>query len=207
MHNTLESPMLSAVVDDLATRGWSGQANFLPADLVRALATECRRRAAEGELTPGGVGGGAAQEVREAIRGDHILWLDPGESDVCDQYLDAMDELRLAINQGLFIGLEDYECHFALYPPGAFYRRHLDRFRDDDRRAVSAVFYLNENWQPGDGGELRMFLADEVVRDVHPTADTLVVFLSGDIPHEVLAARRDRLSLTGWFRRRGNEPF
>ncbi|MCV9921457.1 MULTISPECIES: 2OG-Fe(II) oxygenase [Pseudomonas] len=207
MHNTLESPMLSAVVDDLATRGWSEQANFLPADLVRALATECRRRAAEGELNPAGVGRGAAQEVREAIRGDHILWLDPGESDVCDQYLDAMDELRLAINQGLFIGLEDYECHFALYPPGAFYRRHLDRFRDDDRRAVSAVFYLNENWQPGDGGELRMFLADEVVRDVQPTAGTLVVFLSGDIPHEVLAARRDRLSLTGWFRRRGNEPF
>jgi SM-20-related protein len=199
--------MLSAVVDDLATRGWSEQANFLPADLVRALATECRRRAAEGELNPAGVGRGAAQEVREAIRGDHILWLDPGESDVCDQYLDAMDELRLAINQGLFIGLEDYECHFALYPPGAFYRRHLDRFRDDDRRAVSAVFYLNENWQPGDGGELRMFLADEVVRDVQPTAGTLVVFLSGDIPHEVLAARRDRLSLTGWFRRRGNEPF
>ncbi|MBV4539019.1 MULTISPECIES: 2OG-Fe(II) oxygenase [Pseudomonas] len=207
MHNTLESPMLSAVVDDLATRGWSEQANFLPADLVRALATECRRRAAEGELNPAGVGRGAAQEVREAIRGDHILWLDPGESDDCDQYLDAMDELRLAINQGLFIGLEDYECHFALYPPGAFYRRHLDRFRDDDRRAVSAVFYLNENWQPGDGGELRMFLADEVVRDVQPTAGTLVVFLSGDIPHEVLAARRDRLSLTGWFRRRGNEPF
>lgn len=207
MHNTLESPMLSAVVDDLATRGWSEQANFLPADLVRALATECRRRAAEGELNPAGVGRGAAQEVREAIRGDHILWLAPGESDDCDQYLDAMDELRLAINQGLFIGLEDYECHFALYPPGAFYRRHLDRFRDDDRRAVSAVFYLNENWQPGDGGELRMFLADEVVRDVQPTAGTLVVFLSGDIPHEVLAARRDRLSLTGWFRRRGNEPF
>lgn len=207
MHNTLESPMLSAVVDDLATRGWSEQANFLPADLVRALATECRRRAAEGKLNPAGVGRGAAQEVREAIRGDHILWLDPGESDDCDQYLDAMDELRLAINQGLFIGLEDYECHFALYPPGAFYRRHLDRFRDDDRRAVSAVFYLNENWQPGDGGELRMFLADEVVRDVQPTAGTLVVFLSGDIPHEVLAARRDRLSLTGWFRRRGNEPF
>lgn len=207
MHNTLESPMLSAVVDDLATRGWSEQGNFLPADLVRALATECRRRAAEGELNPAGVGRGAAQEVREAIRGDHILWLDPGESDDCDQYLDAMDELRLAINQGLFIGLEDYECHFALYPPGAFYRRHLDRFRDDDRRAVSAVFYLNENWQPGDGGELRMFLADEVVRDVQPTAGTLVVFLSGDIPHEVLAARRDRLSLTGWFRRRGNEPF
>ncbi|QXH46484.1 2OG-Fe(II) oxygenase [Pseudomonas xanthosomatis] len=207
MHTPLEHSLLSAIVDDLATRGWSQQTLFLPDALSRALAAECRRRYAEGELNPAGVGRGAAQEVREAIRGDQIQWLDPGESAPCDQYLGAMDSLRQAINQGLFLGLEDFECHFALYPPGAFYRRHLDRFRDDDRRMVSAVYYLNENWKPADGGQLRMFLAGEQVHDVQPVAGTLVVFLSGDVPHEVLAAGRERLSLTGWFRRRGNDPF
>jgi SM-20-related protein len=144
--------------------------------------------------------------VREAIRGDQIQWIDPGESEACDRYLGAMDSLRQAINQGLFLGLEDFECHFALYPPGAFYR-HLDRFRDDDRRTVSAVFYLNEGWQPDDGGQLRMFLDGDVEHDVQPVAGSLVVFLSGAIPHEVLPAGRERLSLTGWFRRRGNDPF
>nr|WP_314877006.1 2OG-Fe(II) oxygenase [uncultured Pseudomonas sp.] len=207
MQITSDVSKLSAIVDDLASQGWSQQADFLPAELVSALAAECRRRAGDGQLNPAGVGRGGTLEVREAIRGDHIRWLEPGESSACDRYLDAMDALRQAINQGLFIGLEDYECHFALYPPGAFYRRHLDRFRDDDRRAVSAVFYLNQDWQPGDGGELRMFLDDQRVHDVAPTAGTLVVFLSGDVPHEVLAAGRERLSLTGWFRRRGNEPF
>lgn len=207
MHITSDVSKLSAIVDDLASQGWSQQADFLPAELVSALAAECRRRAGDGQLNPAGVGRGGTLEVREAIRGDHIRWLEPGESSACDRYLDTMDALRQAINQGLFIGLEDYECHFALYPPGAFYRRHLDRFRDDDRRAVSAVIYLNQNWQPGDGGELRMFLDDQRVHDVAPTAGTLVVFLSGDVPHEVLAAGRERLSLTGWFRRRGNEPF
>lgn len=207
MHITSDVSKLSAIVDDLASQGWSQQADFLPAELVSALAAECRRRAGDGQLNPAGVGRGGTLEVREAIRGDHIRWLEPGESSACDRYLDAMDALRQAINQGLFIGLEDYECHFALYPPGAFYRRHLDRFRDDDRRAVSAVIYLNQDWQPGDGGELRMFLDDQRVHDVAPTAGTLVVFLSGAVPHEVLAAGRERLSLTGWFRRRGNEPF
>lgn len=207
MHITSDVSKLSAIVDDLASQGWSQQADFLPAELVSALAAECRRRAGDGQLNPAGVGRGGTLEVREAIRGDHIRWLEPGESSACDRYLDAMDALRQAINQGLFIGLEDYECHFALYPPGAFYRRHLDRFRDDDRRAVSAVIYLNQDWQPGDGGELRMFLDDQHVHDVAPTAGTLVVFLSADVPHEVLAAGRERLSLTGWFRRRGNEPF
>ncbi|MCG8294122.1 2OG-Fe(II) oxygenase [Pseudomonas entomophila] len=207
MHIPPEHPMLSAIVDDLATRGWSQQPLFLPDELARALALECRRRHAEGELNPAGVGRGAAQEVREAIRGDQIQWIDPGDSEACDHYLGAMDSLRQAINQGLYLGLEDFECHFALYPPGAFYRRHLDRFRDDDRRAVSAVFYLNEGWQPDDGGQLRMFLQGDVEHDVPPLAGTLVVFLSGDIPHEVLPAGRERLSLTGWFRRRGNDPF
>lgn len=199
--------MLSTIVDDLASHGWSRQPLFLPQVLVRALAAECRQRSAEGELSPAGVGRGTGQEVREAIRGDRIQWLEPGQSEVCDSYLAAMDSLRQALNQGLYLGLEDFECHFALYPPGAFYRRHVDRFRDDDRRAVSAILYLNEDWQPQDGGQLRMFLADDVAHDVLPQAGSLVVFLSGDIPHEVLPATRDRLSLTGWFRRRGNEPF
>ncbi|AXA27699.1 MULTISPECIES: 2OG-Fe(II) oxygenase [Pseudomonas] len=207
MHTSPEHPLLSTIVDDLATRGWSQQALFLPLELADALAAECRRRHAEGELNPAGVGRGAAQEVREAIRGDQIQWIDPGQAEACDRYLELMDNLRQAINQGLFLGLEDFECHFALYPPGAFYRRHLDRFRDDDRRMVSVVLYLNERWQPEDGGQLRMFLADDVEHDVQPEAGSLVVFLSGEVPHEVLPANRERLSLTGWFRRRGNDPF
>ncbi|HGM5579221.1 TPA: 2OG-Fe(II) oxygenase [Pseudomonas putida] len=207
MHTSPEHPLLSTIVDDLATRGWSQQALFLPLELARALAVECRRRHAEGELNPAGVGRGASQEVREAIRGDQIQWIDPGQAEACDRYLELMDNLRQAINQGLFMGLEDFECHFALYSPGAFYRRHLDRFRDDDRRMVSVVLYLNERWQPEDGGQLRMFLADDFEHDVQPEAGSLVVFLSGDVPHEVLPANRERLSLTGWFRRRGNDPF
>lgn len=207
MHISPDHPSLLRIVDDLATRGWSQHELFLPQDLSLALAAECLQRAAEGELAPASVGRGAAQEVVERIRGDHIQWIEPGQAAVCDRYLEVMESLRQALNRGLFLGLEEFECHFAMYPPGAFYRPHLDRFRDDDRRMVSAIIYLNEQWQPGDGGELRMSLAGGVVHDVQPYAGCLVVFLSGDILHEVLPARRDRLSLTGWFRRRGNEPF
>ncbi|MGE7993805.1 2OG-Fe(II) oxygenase [Pseudomonas sp. NPDC089554] len=207
MNLTPEHPMVDAIVDDLAHRGWTQQSLFLPAPLIRALADECRQRAVQGELSPASVGRGAGQEVREAIRGDRIQWLERGQSEACDLYLDAMDSLRQALNQGLYLGLEDYESHFALYPPGAFYRRHLDRFRDDDRRAVSAILYLNEDWQPQDGGQLRLYLDGEQALDVPPVAACLVVFLSGDIPHEVLPTGRERLSLTGWFRRRGNDPF
>ncbi|MOA08544.1 hypothetical protein D3C78_1283200 [compost metagenome] len=72
---------------------------------------------------------------------------------------------------------------------------------------MSAVFYLNADWQAEQGGALRMYLPGGEERDVLPLAGTLVVFLSADLPHAVLPATRERLSLTGWFRRRGNGPF
>lgn len=207
MHIPSDHPLLLRIVDDLAACGWSQQNIFLPEALTLELAAECRRRAAEGELAPAAVGRGPTQEVREGIRGDHIQWLEPGQAEPCDRYLAVMDSLREALNRGLFLGLEDFESHFALYPPGAFYRRHVDRFRDDDRRTVSAVIYLNQDWEPEQGGQLRMFLAQDVEHDVLPVGGCLVVFLSGELPHEVLPATRDRLSVTGWFRRRGNELF
>ncbi|WNW14320.1 2OG-Fe(II) oxygenase [Pseudomonas sp. DTU_2021_1001937_2_SI_NGA_ILE_001] len=207
MQTPIDHLSLQRIVDDLAARGWSQQDIFLPDALTRDLAAECRRRAAAGDLEPASVGRGPAQEVREGIRGDRIQWLEPGQSVFCDQYLNVMDSLRVALNRDLFMGLEDFESHFAFYPPGAFYKRHVDRFRDDDRRMVSAVLYLNADWLPEQGGQLRMYLKDDVSHDVQPAGGCLAVFLSGDVPHEVLPASRDRLSLTGWFRRRGNDPF
>jgi len=207
MQIPLDHPLLLRIVDDVAQRGWSQQDIFLPENLTRELALECRKRAAEGELAPASVGRGVLQEVREGIRGDHIQWIEHGQAEPCDQYLALMDTLRQALNRGLFLGLEDYESHFAMYPPGAFYRKHVDRFRDDDKRMLSAVLYLNDAWLPEHGGHLRMYLEDGVEYDVQPSGGCLVVFLSGDIPHEVLPSTRDRLSLTGWFRRRGTEPF
>jgi SM-20-related protein len=63
------------------------------------------------------------------------------------------------------------------------------------------VLYLNEGWTAEDGGALRLHLPGGP-RDVLPSAARLVAFLSERFEHEVLPAQRERLSLTGWFRRR-----
>ncbi|MBB1518851.1 2OG-Fe(II) oxygenase [Aquipseudomonas guryensis] len=202
MPTDLDLQLLPSIIDDLARQGWSRQTAVLPDSLTHELACECRSRGQNGALNPAGVGRGSALAVREGIRGDQIQWLEAGQQPACDRYLAAMDELRQALNQAFFLGLADYESHFALYPPGAFYQKHLDRFRDDDRRTVSAVFYLNDNWQPEQGGALRIYPADGALLDLLPEAGSLVLFMSAELPHEVLPASRERLSLTGWFRRR-----
>ena len=189
-------------LDDLAAHGWSQQNHFLPLELTLALAEECRALADSGVLDFAAVGRGTAQMLRPEIRGDQTRWLEDGQSDACDRYRQIMETLRLALNQAFFLGLDNYESHFALYAPGASYSKHLDRFRDDDLRTVSAVIYLNPGWLPGQGGALRLHPQGAPVRDIAPMGSRLVLFLSADMLHEVLPATCERLSLAGWFRRR-----
>lgn len=206
-----ESPVASAyvsdalqrhVIDGLVAHGWAQHDLFLPAQLTRALAAECQALMAGGALTLAGIGRGAQHALQPAIRGDRILWLKAGQSPACDHYLARMETLRVMLNRNLYLGLEEYESHFACYPPGASYLPHLDRFRDDDCRTVSVVIYLNQGWMTNDGGALRLHPQGECVEDIAPLGSRLVLFLSADILHEVLPATRDRLSLAGWFRRR-----
>lgn len=117
-------------------------------------------------------------------------------------FLRELELLRLALNETVFLGLFEYEGHLAFYPPGAFYRRHLDRHRGSDSRIVSCVAYLNPTWGPEDGGELRLFLNDDRNIDIAPRGGTLACFLSGAIEHEVLATQVPRYSVTGWLRKR-----
>ncbi|MCL7462148.1 2OG-Fe(II) oxygenase [Pseudomonas sp. NW5] len=195
--------LLDALIDDLARQGWSQQRHALSAAQIAALADECRARHARGELQHATIGRAATQTLDAQVRGDHIQWLERGRSTVTDAYLEVLDNLRETLNRTLYLGLEDYESHFALYPPGSFYHRHLDRFRDDDRRMVTTILYLNEDWRAEDGGALQLELGEGRSTRILPEAGTLVVFMAGDFPHEVLLAQRERLSITGWFRRRG----
>jgi SM-20-related protein len=190
------------MLDAIRDHGWSEQDIFLPEDLTVALALECTALAAAGELTLARVSRGAAQSIQPGIRGDQIHWLEPGQSLACDRYLQIMERLRVALNRGLFLGLDEYESHFAFYAPGASYLKHLDRFRDDDSRTVSVVVYLNPGWLPEHGGALRLHPQGRHTEDIAPLGSRLVLFLSADMLHEVLPATRDRLSLAGWFRRR-----
>ena len=192
-----------AIVAALAADGWCVVPGFLGAAETAALRAECLRAHAAGAFHAAGVGRGQAQ-VRSEVRGDQVLWLDEASAGpALGGVLGRFEALRQAVNQSLFLGLFDLETHFAVYPPGAGYQRHLDRFRDDDRRALTVILYLNEDWQADDGGLLRFWPEPEAAPlDIVPSGGTLVAFLSDRFWHEVLPAGRQRLSLTGWFRRR-----
>lgn len=198
---------LAATVAGLERRGYAVIPDFLAPAAWRALRGDCLKASSDGRFAPAGIGRGAQRQRLDAVRGDAVLWLDEApQTAALRSYREAFEALRLAVNERLTLGLLDLEAHFAVYPPGAFYRRHLDRFRDSDLRTLSCVLYLNEAWRAEDGGQLRLYLdreGDVPQLDVLPAGGTLACFLSAEFPHEVLPARRERLAVTGWFRRRG----
>ncbi len=129
------------ILADLADRGFAMVPDLLRRDQLEALAREASEGWQGGEFHRAGVGRGA--EERPEIRGDHVAWLDPENLTPAQRaYWDFVDQLRQDCNRGLFLGLADFEAHFAVYPPGAFYRRHRDRFQAEGRRTLSCLLYL-----------------------------------------------------------------
>ena len=195
-----EATIADAVVA-LGDVGFAVLRDLVDVPTVVALRAELAQRDADGQLTPASIGN-AATRPGTVVRGDRTAWLDEhGGSPAEGVFRALVEALRRAFNASLYLGLFRFDGHYALYPPGATYARHLDRFADDDRRVVSLVLYLNDAWQPSDGGALRLHLPDGGVHDVLPIGGTVVAFLSADFPHEVLPATRPRLALTGWLSR------
>ena len=173
--------------------------DFLAPVRVRELIECARVRKARGEFAGGRIGG-AVRVRRDEIRGDDTCWLEEPLFAAERLLLADMEQLRLELNGAAYLGLFDLEMHYAWYPPGAGYARHVDQPRGRGDRVVSVVLYLNEAWIPADGGQLRFFDA-ETARNVEPLAGRLVAFVTAGREHAVLPTQRDRLSLTGWFRR------
>lgn len=201
----LPTASFERIVDDLAERGWSAVPGFLPRPAVSALAAEEQALWSGGGFREAGVGRGGGQGVHAEIRSDRICWLDPAAlPPATAAYWDLVGALRQTLNRTLFLGLQRFEAHYALYPVGSFYKRHLDQHRGSPHRTVTCLLYLNEDWRPEDAGALRLYTPTaegETATDVYPEAGTFVCFRSDLIPHEVLPTRRARMSLTGWLRR------
>ena len=194
---------LENILNDLEQQGWSVQEHFFSTELIQQLNEKLTSLRQQGSFKQAGIGRENNLHIEQSIRSDEISWFDEDELNESQQkFLNITQQLQDAINQKFYLGLFELEVHFALYPPKAFYKRHLDQHKNQDSRVLTVITYLNENWKKEDGGELQLYLKNGETVSVIPNAGTLVCFMSADFEHEVLPAKRERASLTGWFRKR-----
>jgi SM-20-related protein len=188
--------------DEIALLGGPGfftRPALLGDALARKAHTQALRLVETGALRRAGIRRGGDHAVDEQVRGDSITWLDERTAEgALGEVWAHFEALRHAVNEGAYLGLRRTELQLAHYPPtGAGYQRHRDAFPGDDNRRLTAIVYLNPAWQPAHGGLLRLHLEPPV--DVAPAMDTLVVFRSEVVEHEVLPSFADRLAITAWF--------
>ena len=193
--------LLDHAADRLQACGYVVLGDVLQPDLLNALYLHFRSLD-EDKFKRAGIGREGDYQVNRFVRTDSIHWLE-GTHPVTSEYFALAERIRLGLNERLYLGLFDYECHYAYYPEGAYYKKHVDAFRGNNTRILSTVLYLNPNWTPGDGGELVLYQEDAVTvqESIPPGFGRLVIFLSEVFPHEVMPARAPRYSLTGWFRK------
>ncbi len=199
------------IIDGLTQQGFIILDNYLPDDDITSIAQLAHEKFTQQHMAKAGTGKQA--QTNTSIRGDSIHWLDEESTEPAVQrYFSKMQHLKGLLNQHFFMGLASLETHLAIYPVGAVYQKHLDQFnvghsQQPNTRKLSSILYLNQDWQDLDGGELRLYISEDKCLDIPPFGGRLVLFLSDQFWHEVLPAKRERLSLTGWFRTREFQPI
>jgi SM-20-related protein len=198
-----ELSLLDSVADSLALNSFAIIDNFLSDEEALDCLDVLLENKEEGNFKKAGIGTLGMHQIDKTIRGDEIKWLDNQNLSPPSQvYMDQVGAMMRYFNRTLFLSLKDFECHFAHYPSGTFYKRHLDLLKLSDHRKLSFVFYLNPNWKEGDGGELLFYLqenGEEKTVTVNPILGRLVVFRSELLEHEVALVHKSRHSITGWM--------
>jgi SM-20-related protein len=184
--------------------------DFLTDELAIALQKNLIQLAQDDQLHQAGVGSAARLSFKPKIRKDRIFWLDNKKNGPFElAFFARIEEFIQYLNETCYAGITDYEFHYALYESGCFYKRHKDQFKDDNKRQFTLITYLNDNWQPGDGGELVVYknkdpkdsIASKREEIITPTIGKTVFFKSNELEHEVLHANTNRMSITGWLKK------
>ncbi|MDP4688083.1 MAG: 2OG-Fe(II) oxygenase [Salibacteraceae bacterium] len=190
------------IAEEILENSISVNDQIIDLETVVALREEATTDYENGAFEKARIGKGIGKQRIAEIRGDQVRWLDKNRATQAHlTYWKWIDGLRNYLSEFFRIHLERTELHFAYYPKGAFYSRHLDQFKEHSDRIFSIILYLNTEWKPGDGGELRAYEKDDSFTDYPPLGGRLIIFRSDVVEHEVLEAHAPRISVTGWIRR------
>jgi SM-20-related protein len=195
--------MYEAIIADLLKQQYSVVDGFFSNEEVEDLRSSLLQKYEEEEFKKAAIGNQFNALIVNAIRGDFISWIDESQANRKElPFFTSVENFTNYLNSTCFLGICEREFHYALYPEGTYYKRHLDTFQNDDSRKLSIVCYLNdEDWLPEFGGELVIYKPEGEV-SVYPLKGRMVIFESQVLEHEVKPVKRERLSITGWLKTR-----
>ena len=203
----VENPQYEHIIENILLQQYSIVEDFFTDEEVSVLRQSLIEKHEEDAFKKAAIGNRVNEIIVKSIRGDVILWIDEVIANEAEMlFFNKINSLINYLNKTCFLGILHKEFHYALYPEGTYYKRHIDTFQNDDRRKLSIVCYLNEDgWLPENGGELVLYLnenGEEIEKIIYPFPGRVVIFESQIIEHEVKPVNKERLSITGWLKTR-----
>jgi SM-20-related protein len=193
------------ITDSFIQHGFQIIDNFLTTDHYQALTNNAHIMMTNDCFKPAKIGQSIDNKININIRGDHIAWLpESTDNSAINAYLNQLENLRKTLNESLYLGLLNYEAHFAIYQTNSFYKKHIDQFSTKKDRRISCVYYLNPNWEKKLGGALKLYdKKDQVLSTILPIGNRFI-FFNSDLPHEVETTYQTRYSIAAWLKNRSN---
>ncbi|KAJ0398373.1 hypothetical protein ATCC90586_000710 [Pythium insidiosum] len=220
------SPSELFVLQQPASPGYVVKEGFLGYDDAQRVRTALAELATRASFHDAGVSHGTNRRQEQAVRGDRIHWIRRESSDL-DPAISLLFRRIESLVYGVKNAVPELQLRnvtstqLAIFPgDGSRFVRHTDtyssahaqhRSSSDDHatelvRRLTCVYYLNDDWSPEHQGHLRVFTKGAAASsamaphwDIAPRLDTLVVFRSTDVEHEVLPAFHERMALTTWY--------
>ncbi|GAB9473919.1 hypothetical protein Gpo141_00011063 [Globisporangium polare] len=193
---------------ELLHRGYTVVRNAFPAPYLQAIKREMEQLRASGHFYANATHillKGEAQPTllhkRHIVETELALERIRSEAPVLKRFFEdevVLAPLEQALPQwlslsGAMVKLQYNEGNGGCFP------LHFDTYGDDGK-CVTAVLYLNEHWQEGDGGEIVLYpFPSEQPVVVAPRFGDMVLFSSQQMLHRVLPSRQPRFCLTTWI--------
>jgi len=222
----------------LVAHGIAWQDDVLPKNAAPSVLAAAQALP-EDALAPAGMSASVARWRDASVRGDKIGWVPlapaaAGTSTFGGLHAAAgWGELRAALShivnalnhsaagraEAEMLRLPE-KVMLAHYPEGARYVRHSDVSAVMSHRRVTAIFYLNPDWEPSHGGELVLYpFADSASTTADPAAAVWsttqpvddqgnvvvaprlgrLLLFDSHVEHEVCVTHRPRWAITAWL--------
>lgn len=175
--------------------------NFIPNHSCRIITDFFLRRS--DELRESFIGRSHEKSLVSTIRKSELKWItdtDLANNTELANVLAVQEYLMKELNLFFRIKMKRLEAQFSFYPPGGFYKKHIDQHQETRHRIFTAVLYLNN---VEDGGELVLYCPGDRQKQIEliqPKAGKLVLFFSGEVFHEVKKVKTARYSINSWMR-------
>lgn len=197
-----EEHQFEGLIQGLIDNGYGCCDDFITPFTINGLSANITRLIAAGSMRTAGIGSMNDFHTNALIRSDTVNWIENDSTDPHEAvYLKKINNFINHLNTTCYTSIKTFECHYANYEKGTFYKRHLDQFKNNKGRKYSIVLYLNQDWKEEDGGMLSLYPKGKEQKDITPLGGRMVFFRSNEMEHEVQPSlTRERRSIAGWLK-------